>query len=866
MTTSEIRKLFLDFFKGKNHTVIKSDSLIPKNDPTLLFTGAGMNQFKDYFLGLRMDLRRVTSSQKCLRTGDLDNVGKTPYHHSFFEMLGNFSFGDYFKEEAITWAWEFMTQIIKLPRERIYVSVHQKDDEAYDIWTKKVGIKKEMIARLGDKSNFWPADAPKSGPNGPCGPCSEIFYDQGDRYPGAGKGFWADDESGRFAEFWNLVFTQFERQDGGKLIPLNAKNIDTGMGLERLACILQGKQNNFEIDIFQPILNELNRKCPKEKKSEQSNLYAIADHLRAVVVAIADGAHPSNEGRGYVIRKLIRRAVWQGRMIELSTPMLAPLVSVAVSTLEDAYPELRQAEKSVEQTISSEENRFQETIESGLNILSKFLDVAIKRKDKKLAGEEVFLLYDTYGFPDELTRLIAKKSGVEVDEAGFTVLLEEQRKRAKASSKLADTIFAGSNVNQELLKLPETQFLGYKGLESEGKIIWMNFSGPEGIIVLDQTPFYPEGGGQVGDSGVLENKEFCFNVQDTQKKDKIILHSGRLEKGKPKVGDKCSAKVNKETREATKRNHTATHLLQAALRSILGTHVRQVGSLVNPEKLRFDFTHGKALTAEEIRKIESWVNETVLENMPVESNYLSYDEAMKTGTLAFFGDKYGDEVRVIDVPGRSRELCGGTHCHQTGEIGAFVIVSDTSIGSGTRRIEALTGLNAIRYTKSLEEKMSQISSVLKVNPDQIFERIEKLQNRIKELERGGEKNKNLSVNLDQLIESAVPAGKVKLIGQNIPDLELDSLRKLVDQIRSKSKQTVIALFSNVDSKVNMIIALSKDLELSKLDAKNLAQSIAPLLEGSAGGRKDLAQGGGRNPNGIESAISQILNLIRKTDA
>lgn len=863
MKTSEIRKLFLDFFKARNHTIVKSDSLIPKGDPTLLFTGAGMNQFKDHFLGIRTDLARAASSQKCLRTGDLDNVGKTPYHHSFFEMLGNFSFGDYFKLEAIAWAWEFATQVLKLPKEKIYVSVHEKDDEAYEIWTKKIRIPKDRIARLGDKSNFWPADAPKLGPNGPCGPCSEIFYDQGSDYPGYKGGYWVDDESGRFAEFWNLVFTQFERQEGGKLTPLKAKNIDTGMGLERLACILQGKKTNFEIDIFQPILLELKKKCPPEKLNEKTALYAIMDHLRAVVVAIADGAHPSNEGRGYVIRKLIRRAVWQGRMIGVKTPLLAPLVPVTVSTLEDAYPELKQAEKSIEQTIGSEESRFHETLESGLNVLNKFLDSAHKRKEKIISGKEVFQLYDTYGFPDELTRLIAKKSGLTIDEKGFESLLGEQRKRAKASSKLADTIFAASDVNQDLVKLRETKFLGYQTLSAEGKIVWLNLSGKEGAIILDQSPFYPEGGGQVGDVGKLEGKNFLFQVTDAQKKEKVTVHYGKLERGILKVGNTCMAKVDKERREATKRNHTATHLLQAALRNILGTHVRQVGSLVNPEKLRFDFTHGKPLSQSEINQVEHWVNETVLEATPVQSGIFKYDDAMKSGTIAFFGDKYDDEVRVIEIPGKSKELCGGTHCYQTGEIGAFVITSETSIGSGTRRIEALTGLNAINYLKNLEEKMNQISSLLKSSPNQILERIEKLQQRNKELEKGSNNAKKSAVDIDELIKSGKRAGKVQLIAKRLQDYDLDALRKLLDQIKSKAKESVIVLISTLDSKVNLVVALTKDLTSSNLDAKELAKSISPLIEGSAGGRKDLAQGGGKKIEGIDPAMKQLSALIEK---
>ncbi len=877
MKTSEIRKHFLGFFKTKNHTLVKSDSLIPKNDPTLLFTGAGMNQFKDYFLGLRTDLKRATSSQKCLRTGDLDQVGKTPYHHSFFEMLGNFSFGDYFKEEAIAWAWEFLTKEMKLSKERLFVSVHEKDEEAFEIWRKKIGIPKQLIARLGDHSNFWPADAPKAGPNGPCGPCSEIFFDQGADYPGALKNkFWADDESGRFAEIWNLVFTQFERQDNGKLTALKAKNIDTGMGLERLACVLQNKKTNYEIDIFEPVNKGVKQNLDFNQKDTVplEHLYAISDHLRAIVFSVTDGVMPSNEGRGYVIRKLIRRALWRGHEIlnspqitshrSLEKPFLYKVVPTVIEVMKDAYPELVNSESSVSGILQTEEERFLNTLQTGLRILKDKL-VLLKGK-KTLSGEIVFELYDTYGFPDELTRTIAKKSGMEIDEKGFEKLLEEQRKRAKAATKLADTIFSVSDIDQDLVKLPETKFLGYQTLEAQGEILWNNFSNERGAVVLDQTPFYPEGGGQVGDAGVLEGKDFKFEVTDTQKKEKVILHYGKLLKGKPKAGDSCKVSVNKELREATKRNHTATHLLQAALRSILGTHIRQVGSLVNPEKLRFDFTHGKALTDQEIRKVEEWVNQAVLESSDVQSNQQSYDTAMRSGVLAFFGDKYGDEVRVIEVPGRSKELCGGTHCHRTGEIGAFVITSETSVGSGTRRIEALTGMNAVNYLKEFQQAIEKISETLKVNPDQIIERVEKLQKKVKELERsGGSSGANASekIDIENLIQSAETIGPVKFITKTIPEEEIAFLRQTVDQIRNKAKQSVIALFSIKGSKINMIIGITKDLSDSKLDAKNMAQAVAPLIEGSAGGRKELAQGGGRNINGIEQALKTLTKLIRE---
>ncbi|MBI1977651.1 MAG: alanine--tRNA ligase [Candidatus Omnitrophica bacterium] len=875
MKSAELRKRFLDFFKARGHAVIKSDSLIPRNDPTLLFTGAGMNQFKDYFLGLRTDLKRAASVQKCLRTGDLDQVGKTPYHHSFFEMLGNFSFGDYFKEEAIAWAWEFFTKELGIPRERLFVSVHEKDHEALAIWVKKIGVPEKLIAHLDDKSNFWPSNAPKLGPDGPCGPCSEIYFDQGEHYPGATKKFWADDDSGRYAEVWNLVFTQFEREKGGKLVPLKSKNIDTGMGLERLACLMQGKQNNFETDIFELIHRDLRLALGFSEKAiipSMNSLYAMSDHVRAIVFAVTDGAIPANEGRGYVIRKLIRRALWHAHELlnvsnnasdkRIENPFLYQVVPTVVKTMRDAYPELAEAQNSVQRTLEAEEERFLNTLETGLRIIEDRLR-HLKGK-KEVPAEIVFELYDTYGFPDELTRIIAKKSGFTLDEKGFQKLFEEQRKRAKASSKLADTIFAVSDINQDLAKLSETRFLGYQTMEAEGKVIWTNFSGEKGAIVLQETPFYPEGGGQVGDIGMLKGNAFEFLVQDTQKKERVTIHYGKLLKGKVNVGDSCRAIVSKDHREATKRNHTATHLLQAALRAVIGTHIRQVGSLVNAEKLRFDFTHGEALTREEIKRVEDWVNQAVLEAAPVEVKRQSYDTAMRGGVLAFFGDKYGNEVRVIEVPGRSKELCGGTHCHQTGEIGAFVITSETSIGSGTRRIEALTGMNIIQYLRRLQETMDQLSLTLKVSSDQVVDRVEKLQKKMRELERSNSNLTKTTIDSDELIRSAQTIGDIHLIAQNIPGEGIEFLRHFVDQVRNKMKQSVIALFSSKDAKISMIVALSKDLATSKLDAKEMAQKAAECLEGSAGGRKDLAQGGGRNEQGIEKAIESIAKLIRKT--
>jgi alanyl-tRNA synthetase len=868
MKTSEIRHRFLNFFKKKGHTVVKSDSLIPKNDPTLLFTGAGMNQFKEYFLGEKHDLKRAASSQKCIRTGDLDHVGKTPYHHSFFEMLGNFSFNDYFKRDAIIWAWEFLTQELHIPKAKLLVSVHKNDSEALDIWTREIGMPKNSIARLGDHTNFWPADAPKLGPNGPCGPCSEIFFDQGSDYSKSKNVAWHEDKSGRYAEIWNLVFTQFNRTDDGSLKALGTQNIDTGAGLERLACVLQGKRNNFEIDLFEPLVTYLiklaQRNDQQIKSQKESDLNTIADHVRAAVVAISDGAHPENEGRGYVIRKLLRRAIWKGRVSGLSTPTLGPLVPLVVDALADAFPELRQNEKSVRETIESEEGRFNETLDSGLELVSQLIGKAKSQKKKQLSGKNVFQLYDTFGFPDELTRSIAQEQGLSIDEKGFAQLLQEQRIRAKKASKINANIFTSGSINKELSALPTSKFLGYQTIEAKSKVLWANQESTQAAFILDQTPFYPEGGGQVGDKGSVTSKYFEFDITDTQKKDHVIIHYGHLTKGDLKTGMDVTACVNKESRNATMRNHTATHLLQSALRVNLGSHVRQVGSLVNSEKLRFDFTHRKALSPDEMKAVECWVNHAVLRALPVESHQESYEKALEGGALAFFGDKYGDRVRTISIKGKSKELCGGTHCSNTGEIGSFIIISESSIGSGTRRIEALTGLNALRYIKSLQCTLQETSAVLKVAPDQILLRTQKLSERIRDLEHAAAKGQIINpknINIDELIKSSESIGSLKLISKTLQNEEMTSLRQVVDELRKKTKQSLIALFSVNGKKVNLILGLTKDLTDTTLDAKVLAQAISPFITGSAGGRKDLAQGGGRDAKGIENAIKHLKKML-----
>jgi len=864
MKTSEIRKRYLDFFSKRGHTIVKSDSLTPAGDPTLLFTGAGMNQFKDYFLGVKTDLKRATSSQKCLRAGDLDSVGQTAYHHTFFEMLGNFSFGDYFKRETIEWAWEFLTKELKLSPERLRISVHNSDDEAFKIWKEIVKVPENWIDKRGDDSNFWPANAPKDGPNGPCGPCSEIYYDQGVDYPGARKNAkWADDTSGRYAEIWNLVFTQFDRQSDGSLKPLATKNIDTGAGLERVACMAQGKRVNYEIDLFEPML-KIMQQIFKEKIGPESikTLYTFVDHGRAAVFAITDGVFPSNEGRGYVIRKLIRRSVWRASAAGVHQPFLFKIVPAVIEAMGDQYPEIAQSQKNVTQMIEQEEKRFLETIESGGEALTKVISKIKSAKSKEIAGEDVFLLYDTYGFPDELTKLIATREGLSIDQKGFDKLMHEQRERGKSKSKIADSIFVIDSSKQELASIPATQFVGYEKLEADAKILWTKSADASEILILDQTPFYPEGGGQVGDKGTIAGDGFEFDVLDTQKKEKVILHVGKTLRGKVKVGQPVKCAVNSELRNATKRNHTATHLLQAALKRVLGDHVRQLGSLVNPEKLRFDFSHPKAVTPEEIKKIELEINQIILKNSAVEFKTQSYEDATRSGALAFFGEKYEDRVRVIDVPGFSKELCGGTHCERTGDIGLFVITSESSVASGTRRIEAKTGLGALAYLQSFQQVIAQAAQAIKSTPERLVDDVQKLQQNLK---KAGQQ-KSASANLptaNELIEKSRSAGNLSIIAQNIENAGLEDLRNIGDALRQTAKQSVIALFSSQDEKVSLIVGLSKDLAQSKLDASQIAKKIAQTLDGSAGGRKDLAQGGGKNPGAIQKAIDELPDILKE---
>ncbi len=862
MKTDEIRQRFLDFFKARTHTVVKSDSLVPQNDPTLLFSGAGMNQFKDYFLGLKKDLKRAASSQKCLRTGDLDEVGRTPFHHSFFEMLGNFSFGDYFKKEAIQWAWEFLTQELRIPRERLRVSVHESDKETYAIWRDEIKVPTDWISRLGDKTNFWPANAPQDGPNGPCGPCSEIYYDQGEDKTDPHHCS-IEHDCGRFAEIWNLVFTQYDRQEGGKLIPLEKKNIDTGMGLERLACVVQKKKTNFEIDIFQPINEAIEKSlCVKLSGDSRKDLYAISDHIRAAVFAIADGVVPSNDGRGYVIRKLIRRAIWRANELNPEKKgteiFLHKIVPVVIFVMSKAYPELGDVEKHIVESLKGEESRFQETLEAGRELLLQKLDELKQKGIKKVPGELVFELYDTYGFPDETARILAQKKGMEIDQEGFDRLMEEQRKKAKKASQIAESIFVISDLEKKLSSLPATKFLGYQSLSGKGKVLFVEIKDKKGIVVLDETPFYAESGGQVGDQGILENSHFKARVIDTQKKDCYFVHSIEIEKGSVKASDEVKAVVDQNRRDRAMRNHTATHLLHAVLREVLGTQVRQLGSLVHPDRLRFDYSFSKALTEEELKKIESRVNEEILKDAAVTKEEKDTEDAKKEGALAFFGEKYGNRVRVVSVPGISKEFCGGTHCDRTGQIGAFLIVSDSSIASGVRRIEALTGEGALRYVQNLRLQVYSAADKLRTTPGELTERIEKLQERVKKLEKEGREQSSPNIEPKELLEKAKKVGSYRLITSKMDGLKRETLRKIHDQLRSQAKQAIWLLLSKVDGKVHYLIGCSADLKGA--DIRDWNKEVAPKIKVSGGGRPDLVEGGGADPDLIEKNWREVEAL------
>jgi len=874
MTADILREKFLAFFKAKKHKIVESDSLVPKDDPTVLFTPAGMNQFKKEFMGLDSGFKRCATAQRCLRTDDLDKVGKTSAHHTFFEMLGNFSFGDYFKEEAIAWAWEFLTKELCIGQDKLWVSVYQDDDQAYKIWKDKIGIPEKKIIKLGDKDNFWPAEAKTKGPNGPCGPCSEIFYDFG---PGVGCGQKSCDPScscGRFVEIWNLVFTQFNRkagEAGASLEALPNKNIDTGMGLERLAAVMQGKQNNFETELFQPIIQEIQRCIEIEMNPNESKklLYAVADHLRAVVFSIYDGISPSNEGRGYIVRKIIRKSVLHLRSLGINKPFLNKLVGQLVQIMHTPYPDLKQRQEDIAQVILNEEINFINT----LKLSSPLVDSEIEKvkteleKDPKKEGFTLasattssslgiaaFRLYDTNGIPLEITKNELNIRFIKVDngfEAAYQGELNKQKSLSKSFSKMKGNVFDAKGLN---LKLNETKFFGYKENSCQANILAILKDGKE--VVLDQTPFYAESGGQVGDTGKLINGKNVFEVLNTQKIDNVILHIGKINSGVFKKGDKLVAQINIERRLNIARNHTATHILQAALREVLGNHVQQQGSLVAEEKFRFDFTHFKGLSSEEISRVEEVANSFIAKNQAVTCKEMALKEAKKAGALAFFEEKYAENVRVVTIGDISKELCAGTHLENISAIGLIKILSEGSVASGIRRIEGATAGFAKRFIQAEQEKAieeSQKKSKLKELKEQ-------------EKKRSLEINNNLRDALPRLIEKAIECNGIKVIYSLEPDLDMNALRLLADKLKEKLRQGVIVLGSqdNQQRKAYLVIAVTQDLLSRGLDAEVLIRQVAPLIGGSGGGRQDFAQAGGTNPENFALAIGKLKDIIKNS--
>jgi len=850
MTADILREKFLAFFKARKHRIVESDSLVPKDDPTVLFTPAGMNQFKKEFMGFDSGFKRAATAQRCLRTDDLDKVGKTSSHHTFFEMLGNFSFGDYFKQEAIAWAWEFLTKELKISSDKLWVSVYQDDDEVYNIWKDKIGIPEKKIVKLGDKENFWPAEAKTKGPNGPCGPCSEIFYDFGQ---GIGCGEKICDPScacGRFVEIWNLVFTQFNRKDDGTLEPLPNKNIDTGMGLERLAAVMQAKQNNFETELFQPIINEVIRGLsPEGTVPEKKLLYAVADHLRAVVFSIYDGILPSNEGRGYVVRKIIRKSVLHLRSLGINKPFLNKLVGQLAQIMHKPYPDLKARQEDIAQVILNEEKNFIHTLNSSNDLFKDKFASLIEHPDPVAVGKIAFQLYDTYGVPLGLTKAWLDSQNIKFVQVGFDQELEKQKNRSRQQSTMKGDVFDIKGLG---VKLKETKFVGYKENSAQAEILAILKDGKE--IVLDQTPFYAESGGQVGDTGKLINGKNVFEVLNTLKIDNVFLHIGEVKSGSFKKGDKVTAQINVERRANIARNHTATHILQAALRQVLGNHVQQQGSLVAEEKFRFDFTHFKALSKEEIARVEELANNFVSKNQAVDCKEMVFKEAKKAGALAFFEEKYGENVRVVSIGDISKELCGGTHLANIGEIGLIKIISEGSVASGIRRVEGATAGFARQFIKDEQEKAAEES---------------KKRNRLKELKEE-EKKRNLEVSnrlqdaIPALIEKGIKINGINVVYSLEPDLDMRALRLLADKIKNELRQGVIVLGSqdNEQKRGSLVIAVTQDLLARGLDAGALIRQVAPVIGGSGGGRQDFAQAGGTKPENFTLAFDKLKDIIK----
>ncbi len=869
MTSAEIRQLFLDYFQQRGHQIVPGSSLVPANDPTLLFTNAGMVQFKEVFTGQEQrPYKRAASAQRCVRAGgkhnDLENVGYTARHHTFFEMLGNFSFGDYFKREAIQYAWEFLTEVARLPPERLWITVYADDDEAADIWLKEIGVSAERFSRIGDKpggkryesDNFW-----SMGDTGPCGPCSEIFYDHGEDVAGGPPGT-PEEDGDRYIEIWNLVFMQYDRDAAGNMNPLPHPSVDTGMGLERLAAVLQGVHNNYDIDLFRHLIGAI-AELADERDLTNTSLRVIADHIRACAFLVTDGVVPSNEGRGYVLRRIIRRAIRHGHKLGLREPFFYKLVGPLCEVMGDAYPELPKARSQVERVLRQEEERFAETLDHGMAILEE----AIAKLDGTvIPGETVFKLYDTYGFPVDLTADIARERGLTLDMAGFEREMAAQRERARAASSFS--VAGGEGLDVDV----QTVFTGYDHLTDQGQVqalfrdgrpVERLAEGEEGLLVLDRTPFYAESGGQVGDTGALRVGDAELQVLDTQKQGDAFLHQVRVQKGAVAVGDKLEARVDKQRRRQIADNHSATHLLHAALRRILGGHVQQKGSLVEADRLRFDFSHFDAVTPAQLAEIEALVNEQIRANLPVETRLMAQEDAIAAGAMALFGEKYGDTVRVLSMSDFSVELCGGTHVSRTGDIGLFKIVSEGGVAAGVRRIEAVAGEAALRYIGETEKSLQRIAALLKADIGIVEAKVQALLERARGLEKEVEqlKARLASSQGGDLAAQAVDIDGIKVLAAKLDGADAKSLRDTVDQLKNKLGHAAVVLAAVDGDKVSLVAGVTKD-ETRRLKAGDLVNSVARQVGGKGGGRPDLAMAGGKDPAGLDAALQAVPAWVR----
>ncbi|MDK2889096.1 MAG: alanyl-tRNA synthetase [Thermoanaerobacter sp.] len=871
MTGKEIREKFLKFFEARGHRILPSASLIPANDPSLLWTAAGMVPFKPYFTGAaKPEVRRVTTCQKCLRTPDIESVGRTARHHTFFEMLGNFSFGDYFKEKAIPWAWEFTTRVLGLPEEKLWISIYLDDDEAFDIWHREVGVPAERIVRMGKDTNFWEIGV------GPCGPCSEIYVDLGEERGCGSATCGVGCDCDRFLEIWNLVFIQFFRDEAGNYTPLASKGIDTGMGLERVASVLQGVQSNFDTDLFREIMDFTASlagvKYGVDGKTDMA-LKVIADHCRAVTFAISDGALPSNEGRGYVLRRLLRRAARFGRVLGLQEPFLYQVSRAVINQMADAYPELPANEEHVLKVIRSEEERFGETLAQGMEILNRLVEEARATGSTIIRGEDAFRLYDTYGFPLELTREMAAEEGLTVDEEAFTRAMEEQRERARRARQETEYLSEKDAFYQVLRdRVGESRFVGYDTLKTrarvtallkEGQPVEKVVAGEEVEIILDVTPCYAEAGGQVSDHARISSTELEVEVREVYRPvEGLYVHRGRVLNGILQENASVVVEVDSERRWNTARNHSATHLLHKALKEILGHHVNQAGSLVEPDRLRFDFTHYAPVSPEELRRIEEMVNQVVLENLPVETLVTSLEEARAMGAVALFGEKYGERVRVVKMGDFSLELCGGTHVRSTAEIGFFKLISESSVGAGLRRVEGVTGIGALRYIRAQEEQLSRIAALVRATPSEVVHRVESLLKEMKELERESEglRARLARFEVQSLLEQVKDLDGIKFLAAKTSAPDMDSLRAMVDLLRERLGSAVILLASPAGEKVNLVAAVTRDLLPRGLHAGKLVKEVASMLGGGGGGRPDMAQAGGKDPSRLQEALQKAYTL------